>query len=380
MSTSTFSYAQAAKRQLPTQTVTSQQSPDHSQTPSVSGNPNRDTNTTNASTRAPSVAVSISSHDNDDSRSARSTSANPEASQMNGAETIQDDTTTATSVAGSVGSSKVAAEQAPVDEGFKTTETRGRPINASSDVGEQDEAKRGRKPKKSKSVDKDTEAEQEAEKAAPLPKVELSDAPLPSVNVWVQRQQTAKAKAVDQSAGSGINSTQTSESKTRPTLSETGEGTKTSSNGKQGPKRDGEPTRSNTNHWSKRTAPRGARAQEKEPDTTLVANNPASWPTPETAAVNLKAQPQPQSEKPEKEKEPKEEGSAAKPKGKNEWVKLPDFVPTVKFETPIHMNRGPRGGGRPNGSRSGRDATGNHQTTVSSNGKVLLSLLHPYNV
>ncbi len=371
MSTSIFSYAQAAKGQLAAQAATSQQSPNQSQTPSVAGNTSRDANNnTNASTRAPSVAVSTSSNDIDSSRTARSPSAKPEASRLDVTEVKQDETNTAISVAGSVDSSKVGADLQSVDGVPKSTEPQGRSINTGSDAGEHYEGKKGRKPKKGKTAEKDVEAGQEAEKEGLPPKVELSEAPLPSVNVWVQRQQAAKAKAVDQPASSSVNPTQTStDSRIRSSHSEAVEGNRVPFNGKQGSKRDGEPSRNNTNQGPKKAAPRGARAQEKESDANLLANNPASWPTPETAAVNLKIQPQPQPEKPEKED--REDVSAAKPKQKKEWVQLPNFVPTVKFETAL-PSRGLRGG-RASGSRGGRDATGSHPATANSTGKVVQS-------
>ncbi|KAI0905559.1 hypothetical protein F4823DRAFT_566645 [Ustulina deusta] len=364
MSTSIFSYAQAAKGQLAAQAATSQQSPNQSQTPSVAGNTSRDANNnTNASTRAPSVAVSTSSNDIDSSRTARSPSAKPEASRLDVTEVKQDETNTAISVAGSVDSSKVGADLQSVDGVPKSTEPQGRSINTGSDAGEHYEGKKGRKPKKGKTAEKDVEAGQVAEKEGLPPKVELSEAPLPSVNVWVQRQQAAKAKAVDQPASSSVNPTQTStDSRIRSSHSEAVEGNRVPFNGKQGSKRDGEPSRNNTNQGPKKAAPRGARAQEKESDANLLANNPASWPTPETAAVNLKIQPQPQPEKPEKED--REDVSAAKPKQKKEWVQLPNFVPTVKFETAL-PSRGLRGG-RASGSRGGRDATGSHPATANS--------------
>ncbi|RWA04160.1 hypothetical protein EKO27_g10945 [Xylaria grammica] len=359
--TSTFSYAQAAKGQLPAQAAT-QQSP-NSQTPSVTGNPSRETNTTATSTRAPSVAVSTSSNDNESSHDARSSSAKPEVSQPNGAEVSQHDVNIANSVAGSTTSSKAGTEPPSVDGAAKNTESRGRPINHGSDAGEQSESKKGRKPKKGKSAEKDSEAGQEPEKEVPPPKVELSEAPVPSVNIWVQRQQQAQAKAADQPATSSVAPTQTStETKTRSPHSEAVEGNRAPFNGKQNSKRDGESSRNGNNQGPKRTGPRGARTQEREPDANLLANNPASWPTPETAAVNLKIQSQSQAEKSEREE--KEEAGAAKSKQKKEWVHLPNFVPTVKFETTL-PGRGPRGG-RVGGSRGGRDSTGNHQATNST--------------
>lgn len=365
MSASTFSYAQAAKGQLPAQAATSQQSPSPSQTPSVSGNQNRDTNTTNASTRAPSIAVSTSSNDIDSSRATRSTSAKPEVPLSNGTEATQDDTNAAASVASSISSSRIGGDLSSVDGPAKSTEPRGRSINASPDSSEHFEGKKSRKTKKGKSAEKDSEAGQEPEKEAPPPKVELSEAPLPSVNFWVQRQQqqAAKAKIVDQSASPGAVPTRTStDARARPSHTEVIEGNRVPYNGKPSSKRDGEPSRNGSNHGSKRSAPRGARAQEKESETNLLANNSASWPTPETAAVNLKAQPQAQQEKSEKEE--KDDAGAAKPKQKKEWVQLPNFVPTVKFETAL-PGRGPRGG-RIGGSRGGRDVA-----AASSTGKAL---------
>ncbi|KAI0804021.1 hypothetical protein GGR55DRAFT_682157 [Xylaria sp. FL0064] len=359
MATSVFSYAQAAKGQSAVQAATSQQSPNQSQTPSVTGNPSRDTNSTNPAARTPSVAVSTSSNDIDSSRSAPSTSAKPEISRVDGAEVNQDDASTAISVAGSVGSSKTGPDRPSVNGVSKNTESRGRSIHTGSDAGEQNENKKGRKTKKGKSTEKDAEAGQEAEKEGPPPKVELYEAPLPVVNVWVQRQQAAKAKIVDQSAGTSAESIQTPlDSKIRSSHNEAVEGNRTPFNGKHGSKRDGELSRHHTSQGGKRTAPRGTRSQEKESDVNLLTNNPASWPTPETAAVNLKTQPE------KLEKEDKEDGGAAKPKQKKEWVQLPNFVPSVKFETAL-PNRGIRGG-RAGGSRGGRDATGNHQATANS--------------
>ncbi|KAI0438374.1 hypothetical protein F4803DRAFT_100716 [Xylaria telfairii] len=358
MSTSTFSYAQAAKGQSAAQAATSQRSPSHSQTPSVSGNQNRDTSNTNDSTRAPSVAVSTSSNDIDSSRSPRSASAKPDASRPNGTEASQDGGNTAASIAGSIGSSKVENELISTNGVPKGTESRGRSINTSSDTSEHTEVKKNRKPKKGKSAEKDAETGPELEKEGPPPKVELSEAPVPSVNFWVQRAQ--KAKTIDLPASTGTNPTQSTDSKTRSPNSETVDSNRGTLNGKQGSKKDAEPSRNGTNQGPRRAAPRGARAHEKQSEINLLANNPASWPTPETAAVNLKTQAQPQPEKPEKEE--KEDGGAAKPKQKTEWKQLPDFVPSVKFETPVPSStRGSRGG-RAGGSRGGRDAAANHHT------------------
>ncbi|KAI2629383.1 hypothetical protein GGS21DRAFT_221194 [Xylaria nigripes] len=367
MSTSTFSYAQAAKGQLATQTASPQQSPNQSQTPSVAGNQSRDANnTTNVSTRAPSVAVSITSNDIDSSHSARSTSAKPESSRLNGAEVNHADTNNAAPVAGSLGASKAGAALPSVDGVAKPVEQRGRPTNTGSESGEHHEGKKGRKPKKGKPAEKDSEAGQEPEKEGPPPKVELSEAPLPSVNYWVQRQQqAAKIKTAEQSSGASANLAQSAaepKARSTPLQSEVVEGNKAPYGGKQSSKRDGDSSRNGASQGPRRAAPRGGRAQEKEAETNLLANNPASWPTPETAAVNLKNQLHAHSEK--SEREDKEESGTSKPRQKKEWVQLPNFVPTVKFETAL-PGRGPRGG-RVGGPRGGRDAAGGHHNTSNS--------------
>ncbi|KAI3332469.1 hypothetical protein HD806DRAFT_196049 [Xylariaceae sp. AK1471] len=356
----TFSYAQAAKGQLAAQPATSQPSPTQSQPPSVNGSQNRDANNTNVSTRAPSVAVSTTSNDIDSSRSARSNSVKPDAARFNGSDGNQDDTNTTASVAGSLSSSKLGADQSSVDGTTRNTEFRGRSTNTGSDAAEHYEGKKGRKPKKGKSAEKDSEAGQGPDKEDPPPKVELSEAPIPAVNIWVQRREAHKAKTVDQvshTVGTGSDPTQLStDSKPRSSPSELMESNRLPLNGKPVSKRDGEPSRNGTNHGPKRAAPRGARAQEKEIEMNLLANNPVSWPTPQTAAGNLKTQPSAQPEKPEKED--KEDAGTAKPK---KWVQLPNFVHSVKFETAL-PGRGPRGG-RVGGSRGGRDvAGGNHNT------------------
>jgi la-related protein 1 len=376
MSTSTFSYAQAAKGQLASQAATSQQSIVHSQTPSIAGTQSHDTTTTNNSTRAPSIAVSTSSNDIDSSRSARSTSAKPETPQLNGAEANQDDANTANSVIGSVDLSNAGTGPSSVDGRLKATEPRGHSTNTTEDTSEDSEGKKGRRTKKGRSVEKESECEQEPEKEGHQPKVELSEAPVPSVNFWVQRQQqqqAAKAKITDRPVNTGIAAAQKSpDAKVQLSNIELAEINRSLFNGKQGSKRDGETSRNSTNQGLKKVGPRTTRVQDKEPETNLLASNPASWPTPETAAVNLKSQSQTQSEKPEKDE--KDEASTAKPKQKKEWVQLPNFVPTVKFETAL-PTRGPRGG-RVGGSRGGRDTTTGHHTISNPTGKIFFGQ-HP---
>ncbi|KAI8629114.1 hypothetical protein F5Y19DRAFT_475674 [Xylariaceae sp. FL1651] len=373
----TFSYAQAAKGQSAAQLVTPRTSSNQSQTPSVAGSQNRDVNHTSASTRAPSVAMSIASNDIE---SSRSTSIKPDASRFNSSDaelkSNHDDSTTSASVAESLSSSRLAIDQSSGDGIAKTTEARGRSTNPGPDTMEYNESRKSKKSKKGKPADKDAEACQEDDsKESPPQKVELSEAPIPAVNIWKQRQeQLAKAKPVaelaSQAAGitvsnlPGVDPAQApTDPKPRPAHGEAIESNKLPS-AKQGPKRDTEPSRNSANQGPKRAAPRGSRSQEKEAD--MFANNPASWPTPETAAGNQKPQPQGQAEKPEKED--KEEAGTTKPRQKTEWVQLPNFVHSVKFETAL-PGRGPRGG-RVGGSRSVRDGTGSNHTTPTTNDRA----------
>ncbi|KAI1175403.1 hypothetical protein F4777DRAFT_333593 [Nemania sp. FL0916] len=354
MSTSTFSYAQAAKGQLATQAATSQPTSNNSQTPSLTDTQNYDVSITNTGTRDPSIAISTSSNEVDSSHSARSTSAKADTPRPNSVEPNQDDAKTAAPATGSTSSSKVGGSSSSVDGGANAVEARGRSTSTRSDAGEHLDSNKEKKTRKTKSAGKESDLEKEPEKDGPPPKVELSEAPVPSVNIWVQRQQqAAKAKIVDQPPINGVTPAQSSgDSKARSSQVEATEGNKFAVNGRHGSRKDSELLRHGGNQGPKRVGPRGTRAQEKESDTSLLVNNSASWPTPETAAVNLKQQPPVQSEKLEKEE--KDDSGTSKPKQKKEWVHLPNFVPTVKFETAL-PSRGPRGG-RVGGSRGGRDA------------------------
>ena len=114
-----------------------------------------------------------------------------------------------------------------------------------------------------------------------------------------------------------------------------------------------------------RAAPRGSRLTEKserevaEPLASVA--DPSSWPTPESAATEMKVQEKndKQPEKDEVKDDGKTEaGANQKPK---KWVPVP-FVPSVNFKTPIRGGRGGRGG-----SRGGREAggRGNHAGSAS---------------
>ncbi|KAI0391606.1 hypothetical protein F5Y17DRAFT_399427 [Xylariaceae sp. FL0594] len=356
-SSTTFSYAQAAKGQLAAQPAASLPTPEQSQASSVAGSQSRDANTSTG-TRDPSVAVSTTtSVEPEPSRSVRSDSVKPNARASEPTETNKDEGNTTASVAGSLDSAKVVPNQPSTDGPIKGMESRGRSTHAASDATEQNDGKKSRKPRKGKSTEKDPETEVETPKAVPQAKVELAPAPIPTVNPWHARQQAQQAKVAEQSSQtstSGASASQTStEPKARPSHGEAAEGTKIPANGRHGSRRDGDFSQ---NAGAKRTGPRGARGQDKQTETTLAATNPASWPTPDTVTNNSKTQQPAVPEKPEKVE--KDDVATSKPKQKEKWVQLPNFVPSVKFETAL-PGRGR--GGRVGGSRGGRDvAGGNH--------------------
>ncbi|KAI1094172.1 hypothetical protein F5B19DRAFT_68481 [Rostrohypoxylon terebratum] len=367
---SAFSYAQAAKGHSTTQSIGSQPNSTPSQAPSTTSTQSRDVAAT-PSTRAPSVAISTTS--NDGSQNTSSSSVKPESYSLNSNDSDCVSTSDKAAEPSSLSSQvteKVLGEVVP-----QSTERRGRAQTLGSQPADTSDSKKPRKGKKSKATEKESEQEQaqaqDKKENVPL-KVELAEAPMPTVNIWAQRQEERAAKlkatppATAQSRVSNITSSiQTNgtstlppqDSKAKCPQSDGADATSVQNRPLSGsgrpPKKDIDQLRNNSNQNSRRTAPRGARANnsdDKSPPEALgpVASNTSSWPTPETAATGLKAQ----FNSGKSDKDQKEESGPSKPRQKKEWTPM-DFVPTVNFETPI-PTRGPRGG-RSGGSRGGRD-------------------------
>ncbi|KAI1107676.1 hypothetical protein F4804DRAFT_329085 [Jackrogersella minutella] len=374
----TFSYAQAAKGQSAAQSVGSQSNSAPSQAPSTTSTQSRDVAAT-PSTRAPSVAISTTS--NDGSQNTRSSSVKPESYTLNSNDS--DSVSTSDKVAELSGQPSQVAEKALGEIVPQVTERRGRGQTLNSQTTDVSDSKKARKGKKSKATEKESEPDQDqAKKENVPPKRALSEAPVPPVNIWTVRQEERAAKfkaappATTQShAPSTTNGGQSNglpnpipqDSKQRAPQNEGTEATaiqsRPLSGGVKPPKKDIEQSRSNNNQNSRRSAPRGARANIGEPLETInpIATNTSSWPTPETAASGLKTQ----VGTGKTEKEQKEESGPNKPRQKKEWTTM-EFVPTVNFETPM-PTRGPRGG-RAGGARGGRDATGrgNHSGNAAA--------------
>ncbi|KAI1206445.1 uncharacterized protein F4807DRAFT_231983 [Annulohypoxylon truncatum] len=378
---STFSYAQAAKGHSTTQSIGSQPNSAPSQAPSTTSTQSRDVAAT-PSTRAPSVAISTTS--NDGSQNTSSSSVKPESYSLNSNDS--DCVSTSDKVAEPSSLPNQITEKVLGDVVPQSAERRGRGQTLNSQTADAGESKKPRKGKKGKTAEKESEQDQDQDKKENVPlKVELAEAPMPAVNIWTQRQEERAAKykaappATTQSHGS--NTTASSQTNGVPNLASQDHKPKAphsdgadatlvqnrplSGSGRPS-KKDFEQSRSNSNQGSRRAAPRGARANNGEDRSSSealgpIANNTSSWPTPETAATDLKTQTS--TGKPEKEQ--KEESGPTKPRQKKEWTPM-DFVPTVSFETPI-PTRGPRGG-RAGGSRGGRDAAarGSHSNNAST--------------
>ncbi|XXG98700.1 hypothetical protein Hte_005029 [Hypoxylon texense] len=370
----TPSYAQAAKGQSAVQSSGSQSSATESQAPSTTSTQSRDAAPT-PSTRAPSVAISTTSNEVDGSQNTRSSSVKPES--LSGMDT---DSVSTGDKSGQQSSLPAQGTEKTLSEGLpQSTERRGRGrgqtlTSQATDAGD---GKKARKARKGKGAEKDSEQSQDQDKKENIaPKQELSDAPLPTVNPWAQR--AAKFTAASSTTTPSRNSNETapaqpSNAQEFKQRSAQGDGvdapathSRALSGGVKGTKKDTEQPRSNGNQTSRRTAPRGFRGVNGEDRAGFeapgpVANNTSSWPTPESAANDLKAQAS--TEKPEKEK--KDETGPSKPRQKEKWVHVP-YVPTVAFETPL-PSRGGRGG-RAGGSRGGRDgaARSNHTSNESA--------------
>ncbi|KAI1386946.1 uncharacterized protein F4822DRAFT_431812 [Hypoxylon trugodes] len=374
-SSAAFSYAQAAKGQSAAQSIPgSQSSTTGSKAPSTTSTQSRDVAPT-PSTRAPSVAISTTSNELDGSQNTRSSSVKPEASQSNNNDidsmSTSDKTTEALNLPNQNGE-KVLSEVVP-----QSTERRGRGQTLNSQTTDAGDNKKTRKGRKGKAAEKESTQDEDQDKKENQPPKPLSEAPVPTVNIWTQRQEAMAAKAKvtppasqlrapnatngSQSEGS---SSQVQEMKQRTPQNDGVDATLAQSRplpgGVRPPRKDAEQSRGTGNQNTRRTAPRGARAnngEDRPPFEALapIATNTSSWPTPETAANDMKVQANPS--KPEKEQ--KEDSAQNKPRQKKGWTPI-DFVPTVNFETPLPA-RGLRGGRTP-GARGGRDTAvrGNH--------------------
>ncbi|KAK7951170.1 uncharacterized protein PG986_006898 [Apiospora aurea] len=365
MSAAQFSYAQAARGHLST--------PSAAQMPESNNGLAAESVTSSAQSTTPSTALSTVSNDVDSaadptqSQSGQSDLVNQVPQEADAQNSKEEDVI---SVAASVqqastqhlNEKKQSPDNAPQGNDRKprgtTSSARGTDVSDVKKSGK-------RNNKKSRGNEKDSEPEQVAEKEKEVeePKVELADAPLPVVNPWTRRAEaqatkvkTSPSPSVALQSSNGLNkpsqiagSTPSTGDlrSTRPAPSNgvEGNGQQTRmTNGAKAQKKASESARDGN-----RPVPRGNRAGDKHgkdvADPLPAVSDPSSWPTPETAATDVKPQ--------EKEEVKDDNKSDTGANQKTKWVQIP-FVPTVNFATQI--NRGTGRGGSRGGSRSGREA------------------------
>lgn len=103
--------------------------------------------------------------------------------------------------------------------------------------------------------------------------------------------------------------------------------------------------------------------EPRAPLAPAPAEDPTSWPTPDTAQDEEKKKVVERGEKGDKEK-----NSAAPPRGKDKWIPVP-HVPTAIFTTPLPL-AARRSGGRPaRGGKEGLNRGGSHVANSSISGE-----------
>ena len=359
--------------------------------------------------------ISATEQQSDQSRS-KATSPTPEGAQQ-GEATAQSQTLTSTSSSPSFGTASTST--LPKEDDISST------MNASSDStwdkqsqtshGLEKSATHGEGEKdNAKENEKEEEKGQSWEKETAKP-ASLKPAPPPALNIWQQRKeaQEAKAKANTvstsqqtpraQSAGAGTGlpagpSNVSSASATGqikpdsrkkgrlsmsqaddiPTSSAMISNKRKGIEGRDRAREEGNmlgvqiaqsPLKdlADVNKATRKTVPRPGPSSDTiaEPQPPLVpppAEDPTSWPTPDTAQDEEKKKTVERGENADKEKNP-----GAPPRGKDKWVHVP-FVPTAVFNTPLPTPA--RRGGRPaRGGREGPGRGGSHVANSSVSGE-----------
>ncbi|KAK8095322.1 La domain family [Apiospora kogelbergensis] len=376
-----FSYAQAARGQ-----VIGSSAPQTTAADSNNGLATESV-TSSAQSTTPSTALSTVSNDIDSaadpapSQSGQSDLANQVALESDIQNNKEEDTTSVTASVQQPSTQPQNEKKQSPDAVPQGNDRKHRATTSSARGADVSDVKKSgkRNNKKSRGNEKDSEPEQAAEKEKEVeePKVELADAPLPVVNPWTKRAEVQATKAKTSPAPSvapqpsnkashvaGSTSSTVEPRSTRPGASNgvEGHGQQTRmTNGTKGQRKASEVTRDGN-----KLVPRGNRAGDKNgkdvADSLPSVSDPSSWPTPETAATEVKPQEKDEVKDDNKSDNKSDTGSSQKPK---KWEKI-DFVPSVNFSTQI--NRGAGRGGSRGGSRGGRDAgaRANTATTTSS--------------
>ncbi|KAK0672839.1 hypothetical protein QBC41DRAFT_6845 [Cercophora samala] len=343
MSSATFSYAQAARGQAPTQLSTQVAS---SPAPStVDSNVKDDVSTGNSSVTAPSVTSNIAldaeQSIQQDSESG-TVKANPD--------TASQTTTASTVVPTAEQEGKKDQGNAIVNPQQQSDVRSSRPASRTSRRNDNGENRKGRKGKKARGQDKDAEQQEEAvDKQAEKPP--LTEAAIPSVNPWLKRAEGLQPKTQAASTVDAAETNTSEPAEAQPVM-----------NGVNGDKaaHKKQPDSRAAEQPPRRNAPRGGRANDKEDKNSAVLPSVAdatAWPEPKATAAAIKEQ-QPVRRPVEKTESSAKEGQdESGPKKKESWRKL-EINPTVVFQTPLPP-RGSKPRGGPRGGRESGSMRGN---------------------
>ncbi|KAK4201239.1 hypothetical protein QBC40DRAFT_61538 [Triangularia verruculosa] len=358
MSSTTFSYAQAARGQAPAQPSTQLAS---SPAPStVDSNVKDDVSTGNSSMTAPSVTSNIAldadQHIRPDSENGTAKSNIESESQ----------TTSASTIVPAVKNEKRQQESTTVSSQQQSDAKSSRSASRTSRRNDNGESRKGRKGKKARAQDKDGQGEQQEEVAEKeAEKVVLTEAAPPSVNPWLKRAEVFQSKSKTTSPSAEAVEGKTSEAgEAQPAVNGVN-GDKTAH------KKQSEAPRA-ADQAPRRNAPRGGRGNDKEEKVSATLPSVAdatAWPEPKATAAAVKEQ-QPV-RKPVEKTESSKEGQEETSSKKKDWKKL-EIQHSVVFETPLPNPRGskPRGGargGRESGSMRG-NLNGASSTSPTTSG------------
>ncbi|KAM7190371.1 La-related protein 1A [Naviculisporaceae sp. PSN 640] len=351
---STISYAQAAKGaavQSPAQSAPT--SPPTSTTQAKDEVP-----TANASVMAPSVASSeLEGLDVSKNGHADAEITLP----RQDLEMAEDSAPSTTSVADQSIKSSPESDTT-VESHQQQEEKRPRSTHRNPRTNDGPDGRRGRKGKKGRTNDKEAHGEQQQqdEKEKEKEKVVLSEAPLPAVNIWKERQER-RAKQVPVTASAPSTAIVNGTESRKPQAGQE-EGDAQAPNGvkDKSTKKVSEQPR-NGEHGQRRSAPRGARGNEKDDESSgnlPSVEDTSAWPDPKSAASSEIAGQKPQAKTPTTEREDQKESRQSQ----KTWRKI-DVTPNVIFNTQFST----RGGHRPRGgARGGREAGSSREAQSST--------------
>ncbi|KAK3330334.1 hypothetical protein B0H66DRAFT_57731 [Apodospora peruviana] len=365
MSSTTFSYAQAAKGQTipqPSPQLTSSSAP-----PSTSSQAKDDVPTGNTSVTAPSVA-SNDPETRDVGKSSNSEIEVALSRQDSELASIGGSAPSTVSAGDPNAKSSRESDQTTVDLPQHTEDKASRSVSRTSRSNDGADGRKGRKGKKGRSAEKDTPAENQPEEKE-KEVVILSEAPPPAVNIWEKRiEDRAKLAPVPSAPSAALKVTTTGNDLKKASSPENGDAQNGTPNGVNGDKsqRKGSDLPRSTDQGQRR-GPRGTRADDKDEKSSGAlpsVEDTSAWPDPKSAASADVPGPKPQA-KADRVVEREGQDETAPTQKKQGWQKM-DFQHSVVFETPLPGPRGskPRGGAR--GGREPGSSRGNHSSAANA--------------